>query len=227
MTNSQILDVPKPGDDNFVTFRKFTDKDSAQELAGLLERNKILFQFEDTSGYEPFMNNENSKEFRIRLRKFDFPRAENLLMEDAKLQLNDLDKDYYLFSFSDEELEEIVANSDEWNQLDYLLALKLLKERGKEVKKEKIEVLQKERLKELAKPSESLKGWLYFGYATAIFGGIVSIFLGWHILTHKRTLPNGDQVYSFSKSDRVHGKRIFLLGLIFLLLWIGVRFYFY
>jgi hypothetical protein len=42
-------------------------------------------------------------------------------------------------------------------------------------------------------------------------------------MTHKKVLPNGDEVYAYSESDRKHGLRITIIGGIFFLLWVTIR----
>lgn len=207
--------------EQYLTFQKLSTQDLADEFAELLSANNIDFVIEDTSGFDTtFTNSEVNKEFRVKLKKEDFEKANTLLLQISAKQLNNVDKDYYLFDFTDDELIEVVTKPDEWGQFDYLLAQQLLKERGKEIKPELADALRKQRLKELAKPEENQKSWIYAGYALALFGGLFSIFMGWHFLTHQKTLPNGDRVYGYTTSDRKHGIRIFILGIIFLLFWV-------
>jgi hypothetical protein len=213
-------------EEQYLTFQKFSDKDSATELAEVLEASNIDFVVEDTSGINTtFTNSDAHKEFRLKLKKEDFERAHALLLQISSKQLASVDKEYYLFGFTDEELIEIVTKPDEWGQFDYLLAQRLLKERGKEINPELADALRKQRIAELAKPEESPRSMIYAGYVVAVLGGIISVFIGWHLLTHKKTLPNGDRVYGYITSDRKHGKRIFLLGIIFVVLWTAEQVY--
>lgn len=209
----------------FLTFQKFNDHGAASELGTLLNENKIEYLLEDCSAsFDPsFANSSLAKEFRIKLKKMDFEKADNLLQSISLNQIETVDKDYYLFDFTDNELIEIITKRDEWGQLDFLLAQKLLKERGKEIKPEVVELLIKQRIDELAKPEEHQKTWIYAGYITALLSGFLGFFIGWHLLTHKKTLPNGDRVYSYSKSDRKHGNRILIIGAIFFVLWLTLR----
>ncbi len=207
-------------EEQYLTFQKFNDQGLATELADLLKENNIDFILDDSSGFDPaFSNSEVNKEFRVKLKKENFEKANTLLLNISMKQLDNVEKDYYLFDFSNEELIEIVTKPDEWGQFDYLLAQRLLKERGNEIKPELADTLRKQRLQELAKPEESQKSWIFAGYAFALLGGLIGIFIGWHLMTHKKTLPNGDRVYGHSASDRKHGNRIFLLGIIFFLFW--------
>ncbi len=207
-------------DEQYLTFQKFNDEGLATELTEVLEQNNIEFIVDDTQNFDPsFSNSEINKEFRVKLKKEDFEKANTLLLEISVKQLENVDKNYYLFKFTDEELIEIVAKADEWSQYDFILAQRILKERGKEIKPELADALRKQRLQELAKPEEGQQTWIYAGYTFALLGGLISIFIGWHLLSYKKTLPNGDRVYGYSASDRKHGNRIFLIGIIFIVFW--------
>jgi hypothetical protein len=123
-------------------------------------------------------NNEFEKEFRIKLKKEDFEKADTFLQNIILGQIDAIDKDYYLFDFTDDELMEIITKRDEWSQFDFLLAQKLLKERGKEIKPEVVELLKRQRIAALGKPDESLKTYIYAGYAMALLGGLLGLFTG-------------------------------------------------
>jgi hypothetical protein len=209
----------------FLTFQKFNDEVALLELETILNDNNIEYLLEDTSSsFDPsFANNVLAKEYRIKLKKQDFERANNLLEQISMDQIDSVDKDYYLFGFTDLELIEIITKRDEWGQFDFLLAQKLLKERGKEINPELVELLKKQRIAELAKPEENQKGWIYAGYIMAFLSGFLGFFIGWHLLTHKKTLPNGDRVYSYSPSDRRHGNRILVIGSICFVFWVILK----
>lgn len=212
----------------FLTYQRFIDKQEAEEMAAILKENNIDYLLEDHSAsFDPsFSNNELLKEYRIKLRRTDFEQADLIQKNIAESQLNTIDKDYYLFTFTDKELIDVITQSDEWSQLDYMLAQKLLKDRGIDINSDTLESLKKERMRELAQPDENQKGWIIVGYLFALFGGLLGIFTGWHLSAHKKTLPNGDRVYAYRLSDRIHGKRIFILGIVSLILWSAARIYF-
>jgi hypothetical protein len=211
--------------DEFFTFRTFDNKDLALKLCETLNKNKIEHSLEDTSPSldSNFGNNSFSKEFRVKLKNQDFEKATKLLQDESEVELNNIDKNYYLLSFNDEELIEVITKRDEWNQFDFLLAQKLLKERGKEITPEKIEEIKQKRIEELSKPEASQRPYIIAGYIFAFLGGLLGIFIGWFLSTHKKTLPNGIRVYSYSENDRKQGKRILLIGKVFLILWFLIR----
>lgn len=211
--------------EDFITFRKFNNQIEAIELGKLLKENNIEYELEDcTLSFDPsFANNELSKDFRIKLKKRDFLTVDKILQQLALNQINSSEQNYYLFDFTDEELIEIILKRDEWSEYDFSLAKKILNERGKEITPEVVELLHKQRIAELAKPEISQKSWINAGYIMGFLGGILGIFIGWHLLSHKKTLPNGDRVYSYSKSDRKHGNRIVIVSGIFFVLWLAIR----
>ena len=121
-----------------------------------------------------------------------------------------------ILKFSDEQLAEIIIKRDEWSKFDFVLAKKLLKDKGKEITNEQIILLRKQRIEELAKPEQMLPVWLIFGYLASLTGGFAGVIIGWIILTQKKILPDGSSVYGYQASDRKHANRIMLIGVVVL-----------
>ncbi|NHN26843.1 hypothetical protein FIA58_014250 [Flavobacterium jejuense] len=129
-------------------------------------------------------------------------------------------EDYYLFSFSDKELIEIIHKKDEWNELDYLLAISLLENRGIEITEEAIEKAKNKRVSQLRKPEKSDSFWIVIGYVFAMLGGLLGFIIGYVLLTQKKTLPNGERVFEYTASDRKHGKNILYVGTFFFIYYL-------
>ena len=208
-------------ENRFVTYQKFNELSQANELTDLLKQNNIEFVVEDYSiSFDPsFANNETDREYRIKIKKEDFEVADQLVNKITAEEIKSVDEDYYLYEFTDQELIEVVVKSEEWSRFDYLLAQKLLKERGKEINKDLLDGLKHQRIEDLAKPEESQKIWIIAGYIFAFLGGLLGIFIGWHLLSHKKTLPNGDRVHGYSTDDRKHGNRILIIAITFFVFW--------
>jgi len=203
-------------EDNYSILRKFPTLDQANELKDLLEKNGINSILADNVPPVDitFSGSTLRNEIEIRIKQSDFEKAEEIIERNAEELIDQIDKDYYLFEFSDEELYEILLKSDEWSAFDYTLAQKLLKQRGKSIDKELLNSLKNERLKDLAKPEENQRPWIVGGYVFSLLGGFLGLIIGYFLWTSKKTLPNGQKVYSYSKNDRKHGKYIFYIGLI-------------
>jgi hypothetical protein len=211
--------------EDFITFQKFNDQYSAKQFGKLLSDQNIKYVLEDNSlSFDPtFANNNFGTEYCIKIKNDDFEKVNILLEEKSEIEISEIDKDYYLLSFSDEELIDVIAKSDEWNKFDVSLAKKLLKERGQEITPLKIEEIKKQRITELSKPEKSQSGYIILGYITALLGGLLGVFVGWHLLTYKKVLPDGNRVYVYSENDRKQGNRILILGLVFFIFWFGVK----
>jgi len=128
--------------------------------------------------------------------------------------LMNLNRGHYLFEFTNEELYEILEKPDEWNYIDYKLAQKILKERGKDINENLLASLKEERVTELSKPERRYSFWIIVGYISSLLGGLLGLAIGWILWTMKKTLPNGERIYVYSESDRRHGKIMFMIGII-------------
>ena len=109
---------------------------------------------------------------------------------------------------------EILENYDEWSIYDYKLAQRILKDRGKEVSKTRLEELKKNRLDLLKVPGKAKKGWLIFGLFFSLFGGLTGIIIGLYHLSVK-TLPDGERVYLFEEPTRKLSRILLYVGLFF------------
>ena len=202
---------------NFVTFERFNQIEPAQGLMALLKENNIEYILEDVSpDFEvAFVGKTLLREYRVKLQQKDFEKVEDLQQQNSLDGVAVIEENYYLLKFSDEQLAEIIIKRDEWSKFDFVLAKKLLKDKGKEITNEQIILLRKQRIEELAKPEQMLPVWLIFGYLTSLAGGFGGIIIGWLLLT-KKTLPDGSSVYGYQASDRKHGNRMIIIGVIVL-----------
>lgn len=201
----------------YVTFKKYPDAKQAQALQQFLIENGIECTFKDTSpSTGAAISGDFMREYEVQLHPDNFEQAETLLEKQAEGMIVDLPEDYYLLTFTDEELHDVVMKHDEWSEFDYLLARKLLEERGKTIDEASLKQLRRQRLEDLAKPEKDQTFWVVMGYVLAISGGLFGIITGYVLLTSQKTLPNGQMVHTYSKRDRIHGKNILILGLILL-----------
>ena len=214
--------------EDFSIFRRFSKVALAIELRNSLESNGIETILDENSPPVDvtFGVGQNSNDnFEIRIKQSDFEKAELILEKEVENELNDIDPDYYLFDFTNEELYEVLLKSDEWNKFDYKLAQKLLKDRGKSIDSDLLDSIKKQRLEELAKPEGNQKPWIAAGYIFTLFGGFIGIVIGYFLWTSKKTLPNGQKVYSYSEKDRRQGKIIFYVATIVFISVIIFRLY--
>ena len=93
--------------------------------------------WEDTEGFfdVTFANNEILHLYYVKLKQEDFEKADELLMNSVLESDQQPIGDYYLFSFSTDELIDVLKNPDEWNAFDLYWARKILSSKSVELKK--------------------------------------------------------------------------------------------
>lgn len=187
---------------HFIPFKKYSNATLARETQQLLEANGIACRLADNGASLDGSFGRGFTDYEIQLYRGDFEKAEKLLEERAAEWIEELPKDYYLFSFTDEELYEVIQKKDKWNEIDYVLAHKLLAERGNPVTEVLEQQLRKQRLDELAEPEN----------AGAV--GRRSVIMSYMIYTQKKTLPDGRTVYAYTKKDREKAYFSFIVGII-------------
>jgi hypothetical protein len=208
-------------DNEFQTFLSFNDQAVADAVSQKLSESKIQFIVDKTKPVldAGFVDSSLEQNIHIKLRPDDFNKAHQALEEYYQSHLDNAEEDYYLFSFSNDELKEIIRKPDEWGHYDFQLAKKLLKDRGDEIDQETEKQIKEERIKDLSKPEQASKLLLFFGYCFIPFGLIIGYLIGRHLFYDKRTLPNGESVYTYRSTDRKHGDRIMMIsGLLFIVL---------
>lgn len=208
----------------FITFQKFSDKQDALIFKEKLEKNGIEPMLEDVSASVDvtFSGNTHDNQYLLKIRKNEFERANEILENQAKLLVNQISKDHYLFDFTDEELFELIEKSDEWSKEDYFLAIKILKERGHNLDTTEIEEIKKKRLSDLRSPETGKAAWLFAGFVFSFLGGIIGLMIGWSHWKSIKVDPTGKRFYVYDEKTRKSGRTIFLFGVFFFIFWIIV-----
>jgi hypothetical protein len=206
--------------DQFETFLSFHDEDLANFVVEKLKNNNIQIIVEKSKPLldAGFVDTSIDRNIHIKLKREDFQKGNKALEDYYKTQLSNVDPEYYLLSFSDDELIEIISKPDEWGHFDYQLAQKLLRERGHYIEESMLNTLRENRIKDLAKPEKASILFIFFGYCFIPFGLIIGFFIGRHLFYSKKPLPNGNLVFSYRETDRRHGNRIMIItGIIFII----------
>lgn len=216
------MSTPPPG--QYQVFRRFTDQEQAEAFMTRLQDLGLSPQLlVDRPAVDPLLVGDPAIWYLVKLPGPVFEQAEATLLADAESDGGEVAPDHYLHGFSDEELMDVLVRPDEWSPEDAHGARILLRERGKPVAAATIHALRKARLDDLRGEAPPQSVFLVVGYASALLGGILGIAIGRYINTAKRTLPNGERVPVYRREDRLHGARIFFLGLITFTIWGGWR----
>jgi hypothetical protein len=225
---------------SFVTYKKVFDQSERDSFLELLTKNDIPFEVEDVlRNFNPAMTpRDGSIEMRIKIHPSNFDEVINIETEVLKPLLDQVDSDYYLFTFTEIELKDIIKNRSEWSLFDVLLAEKILLENGAFQTEKEIDVLKDETINYNfeEKSVSSLQliviyfisiivplFGLLFGYILMVILPLLGLILGYYFMSHKKTFPDGSQKYVYNKPSRLQGKIItfiasFILLLIFILL---------
>lgn len=214
-------------------FRKSSDKAVIEEIAFILDQNNIHYEIIDNEkDFDPsFVTNVSKIDYQLLVFKDDFEVANESISNYFAKEVT-VPEDYYLLDYSNEELEDILYKKDEWNEFDYEVAKKILKNRGKNINDEDLILLNKKRTlvlkNEYEKPKE-VENFIIIGYVFSVLGCILSLFWGILIFVSyaiaiaiiklKKQLPNGERIYYFNQKDRKHGKNILYLSLAFTIFW--------
>jgi hypothetical protein len=200
------------------TFQSFFTIDEAQEFATFLKEEGIDSIIEKDATLDSIIAGESSdKKFHLKIQASDFGKVDLILENYAEKSLNHVGDDHYLFSFTNEELFEILKKPDEWSKQDFLLAKQILKQRGNEVSDEFTDKLKQKRLENLSQPEKGMNIWVVAGYISSLFGGLFGILIGSALSSAKKTLPDGQIIYLFDEQSRTHGKVIMKLGIAILI----------
>lgn len=209
----------------FQAYQTFQSKDEFNDFVWLLNEYKIDFETEDypINFISDIRNDRFSHEYIVKLKTEDFPVVDKIQEELAFEQLKEIPSDYYLFGFTDNELFDILETKDEWSKLDYVLAREILKQRGITISDKELSMIQSERIEKLSEPERHSPAWIAIGYTSAALGGLVGIMIGWHLYNAKKTLPNGEKMFVYTQADRNQGFRIFVVGIIVLMIAAAIR----
>jgi hypothetical protein len=200
----------------FIAYKKFQNANQLSEISELLKQNNILFEIEDnTTRVSQFIIGQDYEDnIAIKISPDDFITVNKLLEDNATELINNLNEDYYLYKFSNDELMQIVVEPDKWGEIDQKLSVKLLNNRGVTVTKELLKTLEQKRFKELSAQETASNLWIIAGYMSSLLGGLLGIGIGMSLCTTKRTLPNGDSVYVYIDKDRSDGRNMMIIGAI-------------
>jgi hypothetical protein len=204
---------------HYSTYQKFFSPEQAEPVLTILKEHGIPFEFiKSKKLVDSVIGGDTSFDnlYELRINGKRFEEVNQLLRDTQEIDINELDSDYYLFSFTDDELVDILRKPDEWSPQDYTIALQVLEERDIVFTTEELAVYRNERLRVLARPEKLHRRLLYIGYVFAFFGGVIGVIIGLCLWQTKKTLPNGKKQFMFDFQTRGHGKLMILFSVIML-----------
>jgi hypothetical protein len=212
---------------DYSTFKRFIHKEEAEDLVLFLQEKGMVCRLKDNTTHfdVSFSNNPMLNDFHVEVASQDFLRADELLQTEMEKSIHEIALDYYLFSFSDTELLEIIQKRDEWSSFDFVLAKHLLMERGAPLDQTLIQENFDSRLEDLRLEVQAPQ-WMLVGAYLAACSVLFLIFLpefaipfallmGVTIKFRYKTLPTGQKIKFYNAASRRHGLIIILLSITF------------
>jgi hypothetical protein len=197
-------------------FKVFYDREEAESFARLLDEQGIKNEVSQlrTILDKSIIGDNTQGEVYVKINGYDFPKANTVIDEYINLNLKNIDPDYYLYEFTDDELQDIVAKADEWSNQDVIIAKKILSQRGHILTDKEVHDKTAKRLRQLAAPEGEKKHRILIGYLLSIFFCLYGIFYGLMLYNAKKLLPNGQRVYTYNERVRNHGVIITVISLL-------------
>ena len=204
--------------DTYILFRTAPSMEEADEIAVLLKKEGIESEIIELHEHidSAFLQERLENDIEIHIREEDLKKAEKMVAQLADTLLKNVDEEHYLFSYSNEELMDILVKKNEWSEYDIALTRKILVDRNVKVDTDAISEQREERLDTLAKPEGGQAGWIIAGYLFAFLGGILGLVIGSVLWQSKKRLPNGRKTFAYDEYTRKHGGLIVLISAIIL-----------
>jgi hypothetical protein len=210
----------------FLVFRRFNTAEQAGEIITLLQEHNIPVQYEqEVRLVDNMYGGQNfDPPHLVRVPGGYFTKANDLLKNQLTVSLDDVEPDYYLLSFTKEELKDVILKKDEWGDYDYALAKKLLEKQGITYTPEQLKEMGHSRLKTLAKPQDLPSVLVIIGFCSPvlIFAPVpsspvfsfIGFFIGGFVLLTKKTLPDGARIPAFTAKAKGQAKWMMITGVI-------------
>lgn len=199
-----------------LSLRYYETKEEAEEMRQILLRHEVPSKITEDSGDlgKEFLGESPNFKYELLIRAEDHQKVNQLLKIAALNELNNIDSDYFLFDYTDDELIKILVECDEWNELDVLISEKILTERGIALDEDKLQLLRQKRDEELAAPEKKQLGWVIFGYVCVLLLPFVGIITGAGLWKARKRLPKGNKVPYYDSTVRINGQIIFYASII-------------
>jgi len=164
--------------DNYIEFQRFPDLNSAYELIDILEANRIPYQVDDSATRFDIANastNPMENQVIVRIRETDFETVNQLFAKNTSQADENSGVDHYLYTFSDNDIIDVIANPEEWTELEVKIANEIFKQRGLKPTAELIKSVRKEKIQEQEKKAKETKSRFVIGYSWFLWIAILSI----------------------------------------------------
>jgi len=116
----------------FLTYSRFYAAEQAWDLIAFLQKNHIDYTITQERDVldKIYVGESLDPLISLKIKNADFEKVNELIIHDFPVDITQVNKDYYLFSFSDKELMDVLDPYNDWNYFDRALANRILQDRG-------------------------------------------------------------------------------------------------
>jgi hypothetical protein len=218
--------------EKLLIFKRFNTAEEAAEIIAILKEHNIPATYEEEVVLldDVYLGQNFDQRHLVKIPANYFSQADTLLKSLITVSTEEVEPDYYLLSFSVDELKEVITKKDEWGDYDYALALKLLEKQGITYTSEQLNQLGDSRKAALSEPKDLPNVWLIAGYLSpllvfsafsfAIYLAFLGVFIGAFVRLTKKTLPDGTWISAFSERSKNHATWMMISGVVFIPLFV-------
>jgi len=174
----------------FIDYQSFPELEQASGLIEILDSNNIPYEIDDSAARFNLVASTNSplNQVIVRIREIDIDKANLLQADNSDIKI----EDHYLYTFSDKDIIDVIANPIDWSAEEYAIAQKIFKQRNLKASAEEIKAARKqsmsEKISQVIEIEKFYKGISIWFYIIAVFSIINSIVLA---LNWKVNFPVG------------------------------------
>ena len=201
----------------YTTYEQFFNPEQAEPVLDILKDNEIPYEFGAVNkpAVDPLLSGGGpAYGYEVKIATNQFETANRLLRERIQINLNEIDPDYYLFTFDNNELKAILKEPDEWGRLDYVIARKILESRGIRFSAEELDGFWNTKMEKLAQPAKASSLGKWGGYSLSVMISFIGIVTGLIYWQSTKILPNGNRHYIYDEEARKLGKNMVFISII-------------
>ena len=196
-------------------YKSFTSVDIAQLMLELLKDSDTAYELTDSNGpIEHIDPTQRYDKIEVWIAKDQFQAIDLLIEDKANSELDAIDKDYFIFEFSNDELRDVLINASEWSPLDLALANKLLKDRGDPFDKDELEKRREEKIAESASAREITQGRKTLGLIVALLFPLIGIIIALIYLLESKDDLSGKKAPKYGPTTKKHGRIVIIAALV-------------
>ncbi|MEI7660908.1 MAG: hypothetical protein WCK34_01860 [Bacteroidota bacterium] len=205
--------------EEFTEIRRFVSVDLLHQVTEILDDKNIEYRIDDTSyAFDiTFTKSQVNIEYILKVKRDEQNKVEELLNTNLSSDLQT--DDYYLDSFSDDELIEVISNPSEWSDFDTKYARNLLTKKGVEINETEISTARDKRIEEQKAGLRAKPVMVISGYLFSIMGGVIGLIIAVSLRYSKKEITGGQKVFYYDLKSRLHGATMITIFFIWALIY--------